>query len=164
MKAGYVILSLIVLTALTAAGVFYVWQGVSKTPEVKVVGVDYRVEDSITVLGVEIPMNVTIIAELEAYNPNIIPIKVVGADYTVYVNDNRVGSGALKEPVEIPADGRKAFKTEVGLDTASALQNVLSVLKTGAVRARVSGKAYVELPLLGVKEIPIEGEEKITLA
>ncbi len=147
------------LFVLLAAGA-YVWDGVTKQPEVNVTGVNYRVVDSVSLLGVSVPMNVSFNVAVDVSNPNIVSANLVGGRYDVYVNDVRVGDGIIPE-AELPAGKTTSLETEVRTSAASGLKAGLSAVDEGEAAAAVSGTAYVELPLLGVREIPFHAEQKI---
>ena len=152
------LLALLLMAAFAAS--LYVWQGVTRVPQFQVKTVAYNVTDRITVLGVDVPTNVKLIVELEAYNPNILSLRVVGGSYGVFLNDVRVGEGSVPA-VEIPSGGRKTMDTEVTLSTASGIAGIMGAIQKGEMKARIDGEAYVELPVIGVKKLKFEKEANV---
>ncbi len=143
------------LLVLAAAGYWLLPQMTAK-PEVAVKGVDYRVEDKVAVFGVEIPTNMTVVVRTEVYNPNILALKVTGAECKVYINDAEIGDGRLTGPLEVPPKGIRDMTVEVNLPTEKGLSGILSAVSEGAAVARVKGKVRVLLPVLGEAEVPLD--------
>ena len=115
----------------------WVWNNVSKPPEVSVAGVDYRVDDKTSIFGVEIPTKVTLLLNVSIYNPNIIPITVTGADYRLYVNNVSVGNGSIKKPFVLEARSTTTVVPEISLSGMDALASLVDVFTTVNAKARV---------------------------
>jgi len=153
--------AVLLLLIVVSGGGYYVWEGVTREPEVEVAGVDYEVVDSVSLFGVVVPTNVSVIVGVEVYNPNIISFTLQGGSYDVFVNDVKVGEGVLPEGVEVPADGIESFESEIQLDAVSGVKGLIEALGSGMLTAKVDGNAYVEVPLLGVREIRFSQEREL---
>lgn len=162
MSGRTVILLFIVFLAMAAGMGAYLWDGVTGEPEIDVVGVGYRVDEKITVLGIDVPKSVTFLVDLEAYNPNILAVKVLGGEYTVFVGDVEVGQGSIPE-VEIPADSRIPVETEVKVSALEGLKGVMGSLKEGTLTVKVVGEAEVGVPILGTQKLSFTKEKSITI-
>jgi LEA14-like dessication related protein len=158
-KAGHIVAAVVALAVLTAAGV-YVWRNITKQPEVEVTGFTYNVTDEVTVLGVSIPTEVSVLMELEIQNPNIIPIMLSGGTYTVELNNISVGEGTIPA-FKVPAGSKRKIDSEVRFSAVSSLKAVLNAVKEGSLAGRVSGEVYVNIPVLGRITIPFTEERDI---
>jgi len=163
MEKNKLILPAAVILIALAAGGFILWQNVTQKPEVKVTGIDYRIEDKISVLGVEIPTNITLITELEVYNPNIIPLTITDAKYQVYLNDVPLGNGSLKKPVEIQPKSKGKATAEASISSLSGIRGALGSIQIGTMKAGISGEVYLKLPVVGVRAFPIKEEKEIKI-
>jgi LEA14-like dessication related protein len=149
------------LTLVFAAAAYYVYEGVTMEPEVTVTGVSYRVDDSVSILGFEVPTALTFLVGLKVYNPNIISFTVEDVSYKVYVNDVAVGDGSIPEAVTVESKSRKSFTSEVDVSAAGALASLIDILSTGEASARVEGHADVKLPLVGVRRITFSQQHDV---
>jgi len=157
-KLALAAIALVIVIAL--AGV-WVWDNISKPPEVSVAGVDYRIDEKTSIFVVEIPTKVTLLLNVSIYNPNIIPITVTGADYRLYVNNVSVGNGSIKEPFVLEARSTTTVVPEISLSGMDALASFVDVFTTGKAKARVEGTVYVDIPLIGPQPITISQEKSL---
>jgi len=150
---------LIVLAAVCAS--YYVYEGVARQPTVEVKSISYKVVDKISLFGIDVPTNITFPVSLEAYNPNIIAINLVSADYKVYGNGIQVGYGSIEGPVKIPAGERKTLETEVKTSAGSGIQAAIDAFKKGSLEVRIEGTAMIDVPFIGVRPFPFSQEKDL---
>ena len=159
-KAWLIIALLVAVIIFSAAGIL-LWNNISKTPQVSVSSVDYRIDDKITLFGVEVPTKVTLLPTIRVSNPNIIPVTISGANYQLYLNGVPVGNGTLSEPVELKARANTTFTSEVGISRIQAVKGVIEAYKTKTIKAKIDGIVYVQIPLIGSVPIPLSQEVEV---
>jgi LEA14-like dessication related protein len=145
-----------------AACLYLVWEGVSREPGVEVRGAGYRVVDKVTVLGVEVPTNVTFYVRVGVYNPNLLAIRVRGGDYLVWANGEPFGEGVVPA-FEVPAGGSREVESEVSIRPDAGIGGLLDALERGSLNLRVDGEVQAELPFFGVRAYRITKETQTRL-
>jgi LEA14-like dessication related protein len=145
-RSGAVFLMVVVLAACTGTR----WR--PQPPEVNVA--DLRLE-SLTLF------EQTFEVKLRLRNPNSFEIPINGLEYTVYLNDDRLASGASDRSVTVPAYGSEILVTEL---TTSTIAFVNQFGKLGNIIGKplnYTVKGSVELAGRG-RRLPFEHSGVIT--
>ncbi|MBD3387343.1 MAG: hypothetical protein GF416_00150 [Candidatus Altiarchaeales archaeon] len=147
---------------LVSAGGYYVYVNSTQQPTVTLKEIEYAGSESVNVLGVDVPKQLKFNVSLDVENPNMLSLKVTGAYYQLYLNDEPVGEGSIKGPVEVPARSGKELTSEVDISVLSGAKGLLEYLQGREIALTARGSATVELPLVGVQTIPFEERQNIT--
>lgn len=89
-------------------------------------------------------------------NPNVIPVKLAGFDYTLQINGQQLSSGQQRQGVKIPARGRGEVHVPVQLRMAELATLVKGWSNTEQMNYGVQVSALVDLPVLGMQALPAE--------
>lgn len=106
----------------------------------------------------------TLALTLDVYNPNPQPITFDRADFDVYINDKNVGSGSLLNSVSVSGNSHSYPTTSMRVSYGGALSGAWEYIKgafgDGTIM-KISGIAYVNVPILGDIPIPFSHSERI---
>ena len=92
---------------------------------------------------------------LNMYNPNEITTTLDRADYDIWFNENRLGSGNINKRVDIPPLESRIVDTDFDLNFEGIGQSVISALTENEMIWRISGIAYYDT-IFGPIEIPFD--------
>lgn len=153
------IAAIIILLLILGLGLFVVTS--LKQPEVSLKSVSVKEVENIDLLIVEIPTEVIFSVALDVYNPNFLGATVTDVEYDLYVNDVYVGKGFLPRSVTIPANGKTNVETEVSVSVPSTIQALITTIQQRGATAKVNGKVYISVPILGSISVPFSEEQKL---
>ncbi len=91
--------------------------------------------------------------DLNFYNPLSIPATLSSISYSVYANNNYLGSGSINGPISIAPHNTATEPTTVTISYLGAVQSVWATLTSGQVQLTVSGDAVINT-ILGPITIP----------
>ncbi len=91
-------------------------------------------------------------------NPNVIPVKLAGFDYTLNINGQAISSGQQRQGVKIPARGQGAVHIPVQLRMAELAKLVGNLADAEQLSYGVQASALVDLPVLGMQTLPAQAQ------
>ncbi|NLK25169.1 MAG: hypothetical protein GX307_01150 [Euryarchaeota archaeon] len=113
----------------------------------------------ISVDGVQIESvdagSATLNISLRIINPNSIAVTIDRTDYTVFINNDSLGSGKNLHRVTIPAGGSVIISQPFTAPYVGATHGIWSYMTQDEVDWRIVGTAYFDTPL-GTIAIPYE--------
>lgn len=101
---------------------------------------------------------------LDVYNPNDLPITFDRANFDIYINDAKIGSGSLPNSVSVSGNSHSYPQTSMDISYGGGLAGGWEYLKGalgGATTMKIIGTAYVEVPVLGDIPIPFSYSKNI---
>jgi LEA14-like dessication related protein len=101
----------------------------------------------------------TLNLDLSMYNPSSIPATLQSITYSIYWNNNVVGSGTISEPVSIPSHQSVIEPTTLTISYAEALSSLFSSISTKNLSLSIDGDAtYGSIfgPITSGFSIPID--------
>jgi len=93
---------------------------------------------------------------LDVSNPNPIPIKLAGFDYTLVVNEQQFLAGEQREGVRIKANQSSQVTVPLALKFADIVKLSKGLSDSTAVNYTIKTDALIDLPVLGVTRVPAE--------
>lgn len=89
-------------------------------------------------------------------NPNVIPVKLTGFDYTLKINGQQLSSGQQRQGVKIPAQGQGEVHFPVQLRMADLANLMKGLANAEEMNYGVQVSALVDLPVLGMQSLPAQ--------
>lgn len=102
---------------------------------------------------------------LHVQNPNDRELPIKGIDYTLFLEGDSFAEGVSNAPFVIPALGEQEFDLMMRTNFVSSIGRLLSrleVANSARVRYSISGKVFVDIPL--VRAIPFTETGTVDLA
>ena len=93
--------------------------------------------------------------ELSMYNPGSTTATLSSISYSVYGNNNYLGSGSINQQVSIPPGGTDTVQTTFSISYIGAAQTILSAIKTNSVSWELKGTASFNT-IVGPSTIPFD--------
>jgi len=90
---------------------------------------------------------------LRVENPNGFRLSVERGAYTLFLGGERIGTGATRAPLDVPAHGTRDEQIVIDLDNARLLSRLRALLGGADVDYRVEADHYLDL--IGWRERPL---------
>ena len=100
---------------------------------------------------------------LDVKNPNPIPIKLSGFDYALSVDGKTLTHGKQKNGLEIRARDRSVIELPVGIVFSDLMALAKGFADKDSVPFNIDANIEVNLPILGVRSIPVSYKNQIPL-
>ena len=123
-----------------------------KTPELKVVGVNFLGGDA---------LHQQLRLKIQVTNPNARNIAVRAIDYRVALAGADFAQGTSVEPFTVPASGQSEFDLNVATNLGAVLRVIGSHLGDNELEYRVSGRVHLAEGLL--RDLPFSGHGQLAL-
>lgn len=91
---------------------------------------------------------------LSVNNPNLIPIKLAGFDYTVNIGETQLVSGEQQKNLKINARGQSDVQVPLSIKFAQLKMLSDALDKKNELAYRIQTTAHLELPVLGIRKLP----------
>lgn len=93
--------------------------------------------------------------ELNMYNPGSMPATVSSVSYSIYGNNNYLGSGTISGPISVPPGGTITTPTTFTISYIGAAKTIWSAITGGSAYWEMKGDASVST-LLGPITVPFD--------
>ncbi len=107
----------------------------------------------------------TIDIVLDIYNPNSVSITFDRANFDIFMNDVKVGSGNIPHQLIIPPHSSKRVPSTTSISYGGTLggtwEYVKSKIEGREVVMTIKGNVYIDVPVLGDITIPFSYSKKV---
>ncbi|MCI0505016.1 MAG: LEA type 2 family protein [Gammaproteobacteria bacterium] len=100
---------------------------------------------------------------LDIQNPNPLPIKLAGFDYSLNVDGKTITHGKQTSGININAQGSSQVKFPVGIKFADLVSLTKSIGNRDSLPLKIDSNIQVNLPILGMRSIPMSYENQLPI-